>query len=691
MSADIERWDPPNDPTAFESLCLDLWRDIWQDSAQKNGRSGQPQAGIDVFGQHLGKWIGVQCKQKDGLLRRRVTARELDEEVAAAKRFDPPLFGFILATTGPRDAAVQQRARALTEEHRKQGLFTVEIWSWDDIWPELYRREPLLKQIAPLYWPRLSGMYASKPTATSASKDLPIPPELKERMERARVARRRHDFPLAQQLWDEIHALADQLNDRRISVRARLEKASLQLQDEFEPDEALKSAEGCLNDLTNIDLGRQRARVLQLMGEIHRHKRNSDQARGFLNSALDCARSEGDRCVEGWVLLTLVALDQTRGTDPEEGSRLDLIRQAYDCFSAVYAAGDEGSLRQARDGFAACHSWRAEVYDRTRLDDAMAEYARALELYREMGEDSEWDVADTLFLRGELHARADDPALAGKDLEAAFDLFTKRKDHYMRAKCALAIAELFDQRGLRIESKKYFKGAALIASVQNNPKRAAWFWFRYAGKLGELHEFEEANAIYQKLLAEGWLASGQRLDILRMFCLTAKATGHDEDLERYSGEVLDILDEQITLAKSAGERRRLILSKGHSLQDLEQHDRALACYRRGLEAFEAVKDRDGLIESWWCIAQLMGQTKRRNEEREAYGKILSLVGDHRDTFFLPMTLAMLAQMDITEERFDEARRHLERAERETDEERPNPVVILLLAELRDRLPARPPE
>jgi len=49
MSADIERWDPPNDPTAFESLCLELWRDIWQDHAQKNGRSGQPQAGVDVF------------------------------------------------------------------------------------------------------------------------------------------------------------------------------------------------------------------------------------------------------------------------------------------------------------------------------------------------------------------------------------------------------------------------------------------------------------------------------------------------------------------------------------------------------------------------------------------------------------------------------------------------------------------
>src|SRR5258708_5121270 len=130
MSADIERWDPPNDPTAFESLCLDLWRDIWQDNAaQKNGRRGQPQAGIDVFGVNQGNWIGVQCKQKDGLLRHKLTLKELNEEVAAAQQFKPPLSVFILATTGPRNSNLQQRARELTQEHRRQGGFAVQIWS----------------------------------------------------------------------------------------------------------------------------------------------------------------------------------------------------------------------------------------------------------------------------------------------------------------------------------------------------------------------------------------------------------------------------------------------------------------------------------------------------------------------------------------------------------------------------------
>jgi hypothetical protein len=75
MSSDIERWEPPNDATAFESLCLDLWKDIWQDSgAQKHGRRGQKQDGVDIFGYEKGALVGIQCKQKDGRLWAKVNA-----------------------------------------------------------------------------------------------------------------------------------------------------------------------------------------------------------------------------------------------------------------------------------------------------------------------------------------------------------------------------------------------------------------------------------------------------------------------------------------------------------------------------------------------------------------------------------------------------------------------------------------
>src|ERR1044072_2627284 len=144
MSAHSETYPPPNNPDDFESLCLDLWKDIWGDiGAAKNGRSGQPQAGVDVYGQTGGQWIGVQCKQKDGLLRSKVTITELEREVGEGLKFKPKLSRFILATTGAADARVQQRARELTDEHQAKGLFSVEVWAWPKIWHELYGREKL--------------------------------------------------------------------------------------------------------------------------------------------------------------------------------------------------------------------------------------------------------------------------------------------------------------------------------------------------------------------------------------------------------------------------------------------------------------------------------------------------------------------------------------------------------------------
>ncbi len=165
MSSDIESWPPPDDPAAFESLCLDLWKEIWGDAgAQKNGRSGQGQHGVDVFGKdRSGRQVGVQCKQKSGLVRSKVTVAELEEEVEKACGFVPSLSLFIVGTTGPRDAVVQERARTL----EKESPFGIEVWSWQDIWPEIYRLPELLDRIGPVYWPKLFALRGKRKVAPS--------------------------------------------------------------------------------------------------------------------------------------------------------------------------------------------------------------------------------------------------------------------------------------------------------------------------------------------------------------------------------------------------------------------------------------------------------------------------------------------------------------------------------------------
>jgi len=38
--------------------------------------------------------------------------------------------------------------------NRHKGLFSVEVWSWEKIWHEIYGREELLRRIGRVYWPR---------------------------------------------------------------------------------------------------------------------------------------------------------------------------------------------------------------------------------------------------------------------------------------------------------------------------------------------------------------------------------------------------------------------------------------------------------------------------------------------------------------------------------------------------------
>src|SRR5579864_3435988 len=77
---------PPRNWQGFEDLCCDLWRRIWNDpETQKNGRSGQSQAGVDIFGrpERAGKWAGVQCKLRTGP--HGLSRKDLEHEIEQAR------------------------------------------------------------------------------------------------------------------------------------------------------------------------------------------------------------------------------------------------------------------------------------------------------------------------------------------------------------------------------------------------------------------------------------------------------------------------------------------------------------------------------------------------------------------------------------------------------------------------------
>lgn len=140
---------------SFEDLCLSLFKAIWRDPyAQKNGRLGQPQHGVDAFGspdQDRSRYHGVQCKGKDLGLGAAVSRQELLDEIAKAEAFSPALQHWVLATTAPADTELQRVAREVSVERERQGKFTVTVLGWSEIENLLCDNPDVLK----LHYPEL--------------------------------------------------------------------------------------------------------------------------------------------------------------------------------------------------------------------------------------------------------------------------------------------------------------------------------------------------------------------------------------------------------------------------------------------------------------------------------------------------------------------------------------------------------
>ncbi|MGD8450390.1 MAG: tetratricopeptide repeat protein [Phycisphaerae bacterium] len=123
---------PPKDWQRFERNMRDLYEAHWGATATMHGRTGQPQHGVDIYGQPKGDdYHGVQCKLHEGNLSAAAAEKELRGEIKKATKFKPRIARFILATTAPRDATIQAFVRQFNEDEHKP--FTVEVAFWDDI------------------------------------------------------------------------------------------------------------------------------------------------------------------------------------------------------------------------------------------------------------------------------------------------------------------------------------------------------------------------------------------------------------------------------------------------------------------------------------------------------------------------------------------------------------------------------
>jgi len=141
----------PKDWQAFERHSRLLFEYSLGDPAtQNNGRQGQRQHGVDVFGRRGGgdgQLVGIQCKGKDSDYGGVVTEAELKREVKRTEKFKPPLKEFILITTAPNDAEIQEKARLLEQEVRDAGRkISISVWGWERVQQEINRFGEVLKR-----------------------------------------------------------------------------------------------------------------------------------------------------------------------------------------------------------------------------------------------------------------------------------------------------------------------------------------------------------------------------------------------------------------------------------------------------------------------------------------------------------------------------------------------------------------
>ena len=127
----------------FEILCYRLWGAIWsiQNNMHLNGKNGQTQNGVDIFctPKNNNQSYGIQCKNKSG--NKKLTQKEIIEEVELAKNFMPPLNTYLIATSADNDAGMQEFVRRLSDKNQSQQLFKIELYCWGDI-ENLLRQNP---------------------------------------------------------------------------------------------------------------------------------------------------------------------------------------------------------------------------------------------------------------------------------------------------------------------------------------------------------------------------------------------------------------------------------------------------------------------------------------------------------------------------------------------------------------------
>jgi Holliday junction resolvase len=109
-----------------------------------NGRSGQKQHGTDIIAQQGKIFYSFQCKQKG--INKKLTEKEIDEEIEKAKQFVPALSKLFIVTTAVTDTKTLEIVRKKSLENIELDLFEISLESWEDLTKRLEDHKDVLRK-----------------------------------------------------------------------------------------------------------------------------------------------------------------------------------------------------------------------------------------------------------------------------------------------------------------------------------------------------------------------------------------------------------------------------------------------------------------------------------------------------------------------------------------------------------------
>ena len=121
----------PSNWQDFEILVRDAQAQRWKSTTlQKNGRPGQRQNGVDIYGpDEIGRPVGIQCKRYKPPLK----LKDVTDEITKAETFKGRLTALFVATTADHDAKLQEQVRLLSDKRVAVGKFAVALIYWEDV------------------------------------------------------------------------------------------------------------------------------------------------------------------------------------------------------------------------------------------------------------------------------------------------------------------------------------------------------------------------------------------------------------------------------------------------------------------------------------------------------------------------------------------------------------------------------